>query len=75
MPVQSGGMELNHHGGNQNKGQHLCSRRAIDYDVRTFHGYETPYGATYNSYLIIDDKISLIDFVKAPFTDELKTEH
>ncbi|MCX7615395.1 MAG: FprA family A-type flavoprotein [Clostridiales bacterium] len=46
---------------------------AIDYDIRTFHGYETPYGTTYNSYLILDEKISLVDFVKAPFTDELKS--
>ncbi len=44
---------------------------AIDYDVRIFHGYETPFGTTYNAYLVLDDKISLIDFVKAPFSDEL----
>ena len=50
---------------------HVYAVGAIDFDVRTFHGYETPYGATYNAYLVIDDKISLVDFVKAPFTDEL----
>jgi len=43
----------------------------IDEKVRIFHGYETPIGTTYNAYLIIDDKITLIDFVKAPFASEL----
>lgn len=44
---------------------------AIDWDIREFHGYETPQGTTYNAYLVLDDKISLIDTVKAPFADEL----
>ena len=44
---------------------------AIDWDVRIFHGYEVPKGTTYNAYLIIDEKITLIDTVKAPFVDEL----
>ncbi len=44
---------------------------AIDRKVRSFHGYLTPYGSTYNSYLVLDDKISLIDTVKVPFTEEL----
>jgi len=43
---------------------------AIDAGVRDFHGYKTPYGTTYNSYLILDEKITLIDFVKEAFTDE-----
>lgn len=42
-----------------------------DWSVRDFHGYKTERGATYNSYLIMDEKITLIDTVKAPFTDEL----
>ena len=42
----------------------------IDWTTRDFHGYVTPRGVTYNSYLIIDEKICLIDSVKAPFTDE-----
>lgn len=44
---------------------------AIDWNVRSFHGYTTNRGATYNAYLIIDDRITLIDTVKSPFTEEL----
>ncbi|MEG1822680.1 MAG: FprA family A-type flavoprotein [Clostridiales bacterium] len=44
---------------------------AVDWDVRNFHGYKTQRGATYNAYLVIDEKISLIDTVKAGFEDEL----
>ena len=36
----------------------------IDWDLRNFHGYLTPRGSTYNSYLIKDKKITLIDTVK-----------
>lgn len=42
-----------------------------DWDNRDFHGYNTPRGVTYNSYLIVDEKICLIDLVKKPFTMEL----
>ena len=42
-----------------------------DWAVRDFHGYKTERGATYNSYLIMDEKVTLIDTVKAPFTEEL----
>jgi len=44
---------------------------AIDWNLRSFHGYSTHLGATYNAYLIIDEKITLIDTVKAPFYDEM----
>ena len=44
---------------------------AIDWSMRNFHGYETSRGTTYNAYLILDDKVTLIDTVKAPFKDEL----
>ena len=44
---------------------------ALDWNVRSFHWYTTNHGATYNAYLIIDDKITLIDTVKAPFSEEL----
>jgi len=37
---------------------------SIDWDLRSFHGYSTPYGTTYNSYIIIDEKPTLIDTVK-----------
>lgn len=44
---------------------------AVDWSMRNFHGYETGRGTTYNAYLIIDDKITLIDTVKASFEEEL----
>jgi flavorubredoxin len=37
---------------------------AIDWDVRNFHGYLTEQGTSYNSYLLIDEKITLVDTVK-----------
>ncbi|MDO9577034.1 MAG: FprA family A-type flavoprotein [Candidatus Cloacimonadales bacterium] len=43
----------------------------IDWDLRNFHGYLTQCGSTYNSYLIIDEKITLIDNVKYYLVDEL----
>ena len=43
---------------------------AIDWDVRSFHGYSTDRGTTYNAYLIIDEKVTLVDCVKEPFFDE-----
>ena len=43
---------------------------AIDWDVRNFHGYSTNRGTTYNAYLIVDEKITLVDCVRAPFFDE-----
>ncbi len=36
----------------------------IDWNLRNFHGYLTQRGSTYNAYLIIDEKITLIDTVK-----------
>ena len=44
---------------------------AIDWALRDFHGYATGRGTTYNAYLVLADKITLIDTVKAPFKDEL----
>jgi flavorubredoxin len=44
---------------------------AIDWDIRNFHGYITHRGTTYNAYLILDEKIALVDFVKEPFFDEM----
>ena len=41
----------------------------IDWELRQFHGHElsTHRGSTYNSYLIIDEKIALVDTVWSPF--------
>ena len=44
---------------------------AIDWGLADFHGYATGRGTTYNAYLVVDEKIALIDTVKAPFMDEM----
>ena len=44
---------------------------AIDWSLRDFHGYGTERGSTYNAYLIMADKVTLIDAVKKPFLGEL----
>ncbi|HPQ41660.1 MAG TPA: FprA family A-type flavoprotein, partial [bacterium] len=44
---------------------------AIDWDVRDFHGYSTNRGTTYNAYLVLAEKIALIDTVKASFVPEM----
>ena len=44
---------------------------AIDWDIRDFHGYSTHRGTTYNAYLVLADRPTLIDTVKAPFREEL----
>lgn len=44
---------------------------AIDWFLQDFHGYATNRGSTYNAYLIIDEKITLVDTVKQGFYDEM----
>lgn len=44
-----------------------------DWNLVEFHGYSTPHGSTYNSYLIMDEKITLIDGVKHYLSDEMLT--
>ncbi|MBN1526465.1 MAG: flavodoxin domain-containing protein [Candidatus Omnitrophica bacterium] len=46
---------------------------SVDWNVRTFHGhtYATSRGTTYNAYLIVDDKVALVDTVYGPFAKEL----
>ena len=39
----------------------------IDWDSRDFHGFETARGTTYNAYLILDEKVALIDGCKDGF--------
>ncbi len=43
----------------------------IDWDLRSFHGYSTPKGSSYNSYLILDEKKVLVDAVKDYGFDEM----
>jgi flavorubredoxin len=43
----------------------------IDWDLRNFHGYLTQRGTTYNSYLIMDEKVVLVDTVKHYLFEEM----
>jgi len=43
----------------------------IDWNIRDFHGYSTYRGTSYNAFLIVDEKIALIDTVKKDFSDQL----
>ncbi len=49
----------------------IFSVGVADWNIRDFHGYSTYQGTTYNAYLILDDKITLIDTVKNEFGDQL----
>jgi flavorubredoxin len=42
-----------------------------DWNIRNFHGYSTDMGTTYNAYLVVDEKVALIDTVKLEFADQL----
>ncbi len=44
----------------------------IDWELRKFHGdeYSTHRGSSYNSYLIKEDKVALVDTVWKPFAKE-----
>ncbi|MGE4552304.1 MAG: MBL fold metallo-hydrolase, partial [Desulfovibrionaceae bacterium] len=45
---------------------------AVDWNKRSFHGYSnSPLGTTYNNFLIVDDKVTLVDTVDAAFRDHL----
>ena len=44
---------------------------AIDWNIRDFHGYATYEGTTYNAFLIMDQKVTLIDTVKKEFADQM----
>ncbi len=43
----------------------------VDWSIRDFHGYTTYKGTTYNSYLLMDDKVTLFDSVKKGFTGDM----
>ena len=42
-----------------------------DWNIRDFHGYSTHQGTTYNAFLVIDEKVALIDAVKKEFADQM----
>ncbi|MFH1239440.1 MAG: flavodoxin domain-containing protein [bacterium] len=46
---------------------------AVDWNLKKFHGhtYNTKRGTTYNAYLIMDEKIALVDTVYGPFAQEM----
>ena len=46
---------------------------AVDWEVRNFHGhtYHTHRGTSYNAYLIVDDRIALVDTVMPGFEKEM----
>jgi flavorubredoxin len=43
----------------------------VDWNLRDFHGYTTPRGGTYNAYLVVGEKIALVDTVKHGFGGEM----
>jgi flavorubredoxin len=49
----------------------IYSVGAVDWNIRNFHGYSTDRGTSYNAFLIVDEKIALIDTVKSNFADVL----
>jgi len=51
----------------------IYSVGVVDWNVRNFHGhtYTTKRGTTYNAYLIVDEKIALVDTVLGSFSQEL----
>ncbi|MFA5142654.1 MAG: flavodoxin domain-containing protein [Candidatus Omnitrophota bacterium] len=50
----------------------IYSVGVVDWNIRNFHGhtYSTQRGSTYNSYLIVDEKIAIIDTVLGSFAKE-----
>ena len=43
----------------------------VDWTMRDFHSFITQRGVTYNSYLIRDEKVALVDTVKEPYKEYL----
>ncbi|MBR6461978.1 FprA family A-type flavoprotein, partial [bacterium] len=44
---------------------------AIDWQLADFHGYKTERGTTYNAFLIVGEKVTLVDTVKRPYMEEM----
>jgi flavorubredoxin len=49
----------------------IYSVGVTDWTIRDFHGYSIHMGTTYNAFLVVDEKIVLIDTVKKEFGDRL----
>jgi anaerobic nitric oxide reductase flavorubredoxin len=45
----------------------------VDWNIKKFHGHEysTHRGTTYNCYLIVDEKVALVDTVWGPYSQQL----
>lgn len=45
----------------------------VDWNIKKFHGHEysTHKGTTYNAYLIIDEKVALVDTVWGPYAQQM----
>ncbi len=43
---------------------------AINFESRNIHGFKTETGTTYNSYIIMDEKITIVDGVEPSFKEE-----
>lgn len=45
----------------------------VDWNIKKFHGHEysTHRGTTYNAYLIIDEKVALVDTVWGPYAQQM----
>lgn len=46
---------------------------AVDWNIKRFHGHEysTHRGTTYNAYLIVDEKVALVDTVYGPYAHKM----
>jgi flavorubredoxin len=46
---------------------------AVDWNIKKFHGHEysTHRGTTYNCYLIVDEKVALVDTVWGPYSQQM----
>jgi len=49
----------------------IYSVGVVDWNIRDFHGYSTEKGSSYNAFLIVDEKVILIDTVKKGHEDHL----
>lgn len=43
----------------------------VDWDLREFHGLAADRGSSYNAYLVVDEKVALIDAVRSDLTGAL----
>ncbi len=51
--------------------EHVYWVGAIDWNVRDFHGYATKSGTTYNAFLVMAERPTLIDTVRSQFSEEM----